>query len=310
MSQKIIHHKSWVSLNQKYKIALIAPSSKPLQIEKLKKIINHNIFCPNDLVNKEGGHFHSNSEKYRYEHLLSLINSDEENLIIWCISGGYGAAKIISYLEKIPKPKTEKIFIGYSDITALHLFFSKAWGWKTIHGPVFREFISDKKNPRNILNTLKVILERGYKNTISYLKPLNDKPYIRKKILANITGGNLVLCSNSIGTSWEIDTNDKILFLEDVGEKGYQIDRMLLHLSQAGKFHNVKAIIFGTFSESDRYKNYALKEFANQHSYIPCFQTNKFGHGYYNYPLIYNLNSEIKYNNENQKFSFCQFPFN
>ena len=115
------------------------------------------------------------------------------------------------------------------------------------------------------------------------------------KISAIITGGNLALITSSIGTIWEINTNNKILFLEDVGERGYKVDRMLLQLQQAGKFSDVKAIVFGNFSSSDRYVNYAIRNFAENHSNIPCYKTNKIGHGYFNYPIIYNKETKIQF---------------
>jgi muramoyltetrapeptide carboxypeptidase len=76
--------------------------------------------------------------------------------------------------------------------------------------------------------------------------------------------------------------------LEDVGEDGYKIDRMLYHLKSALKLEDSKAIIFGEFSNSDKYADFAISNFANQNFKIPIYKTNKIGHGKNNFPIIYN----------------------
>ena len=78
------------------------------------------------------------------------------------------------------------------------------------------------------------------------------------------------------------------MFLEDVGEEGYKVDRMLYHLKSTLELEDVKAIVFGEFIKSDEYMNFAINDFANQNSEIPMYITNKIGHGKNNFPVVYN----------------------
>lgn len=119
------------------------------------------------------------------------------------------------------------------------------------------------------------------------------------------------MIQTSIGTAWQIQSAGKILFLEEVGEKGYAVDRTLNHLKQAGLLKNVRAIIFGQFLAprdekevvASEYISLALERFAKETS-IPVFKNEQFGHGSINYPIIYNAKSDIIPNETPQEFSW------
>ena len=91
-----------------------------------------------------------------------------------------------------------------------------------------------------------------------------------------------------MGTSWQIDIKNKVLFLEDIGEAGYKIDRMLNHISSVLNIRSAKAIIFGEFVNSDEFIDFTISNFVNLNSSIPIYKTGKLGHGKYNLPVIYN----------------------
>ena len=291
---EICTHPLWKELNSKYKILPISPASYPYcEYEKIKAIPNINLSNIDPLLDKTSHPFHSNTDEKRLEVLNKALYSDDKNLIIWCVNGGYGSSKLIQFLDKQTKPKIEKNFIGYSDITALHLFLSQKWGWKTIHGACLGELFKNNKNINNFIQVLNLVLNDKYTindNCFDGITPLNISAKKFKDKLNNyeLTGGNLAIIQTSFGTNWEIDTRDKILFLEDVGEEGYKVDRMLYHLKSTLKLENVKAIIFGEFIKSDEYINFAINDFANQNSEIPIYRTNKIGHGKNNFPVVYN----------------------
>lgn len=275
-------------------IQLIAPASGAdlAKVKKLRTLQNLNIESPTNLTS-DSIVFHANSDEARFALLKKALYDDSKDTVVWSLRGGYGSARIIDKLKKLPKPKHKKLVIGYSDITALHLFLSQHWQWQTIHGSGLLEILNPGKDPKNFEKIADIVDKRINTAEINQLKPLNDQALKSKKITGRLTGGNLSLIQTSIGTSWQIKAANKILFLEDVGEKGYKIDRALHHLKQRGLLKNVKAIVFGEFADSrDSYVNLALERFAAEIN-IPVFKSNQFGHGRKNYPLVYNAKTTI-----------------
>ncbi len=197
-----------------------------------------------DLIVIENDPFSANSLNYRKDHFISCL-TNKESKAVWAIRGGYGAAKILPFLEKLDLPQTNKLLLGFSDITALHLYFNKNWKFASLHAPVVNQALVNEKFMDEIL-----ALITGKKQMIDFnnLKALNEFAKEQVSISATIIGGNLSLIQTSLATSWEIDSEGKILFIEDVGEQGYKLDRMLNHLLQAGIFAKAKAVIFGQFN--------------------------------------------------------------
>jgi len=241
-------NKQWNFLNQSDIVDIIAPSSNvpgnlPEVYQKTKELLGDIGLIAriaDDLIVPGRDLFSTNSLEYRTQHLIHAFTNSESKAI-WAIRGGYGAAKIIPFLEKITPPKEPKLLLGFSDITALHLFVQTNWQWSSLHSPVINQLITNAK----LLENIKPIIF-GEKN-IHYkdLIPLNEAAKQNKIIKAEIIGGNLSIVQTSIATSWQIASKDKIIFLEEVSERGYRIDRMLHHLLQAGIFKDAKAVIFG-----------------------------------------------------------------
>ena len=277
-------------LKKEYHIKFVAPASN--LSPKVYDDLNQHIRIPEKMFDSSVL-FHSNTDNLRYKYLKDALFSKHEKQIIWCLRGGYGSARIIDMLDMLPPPQNERIFIGYSDITALHLFLSQKWGWKTIHGAMIAEIIENEKNTQNFQKLFSVIRKKSGTITFGKIRPLNNEAKkLPKDIIGHLTGGNMTTVQTSIGTSWEIQTKDKILFLEDVGEKGYTIDRMLNHFKQSGKFQHVKAVIFGDFGKEDELVDIGLKRFAKNIG-IPVYKTENFGHGNNNYPIVYNSLGKI-----------------
>lgn len=159
------------------------------------------------------------------------MNTDMD--VLWALTGGYGSARLIPSFANLPPPPRPKLFIGYSDMTALQLFFSQKWGWQTIHGAMFNELLDPEKDPRNFADIATIIA--GTLAQMQYpITSRNAAAQGNAIIRGLVTGGNLAVVESSIGTSWQIDTKHKVVFLEDSGSKGYQVDRSLNHLVQAG----------------------------------------------------------------------------
>jgi muramoyltetrapeptide carboxypeptidase len=223
------------------------------------------------------------------ELLKSALENPETKAVI-CVRGGYGSMRLIPSLAKV-RPPSFKIFVGMSDITALHLFFEKHWHWPTIHG----SFTEDKVSPDSIARLKSILFKENEKIKLVGV-PLNDLARNEQLIEAKITGGNLCLVQSSIGTLWQLDGRDKIILLEEIGERGYKVDRMLEHLRQANILTSAKAIILGDFlegSEPDGSSliNQVLERFANGCK-IPVIQIAGIGHGYNNLPIL--LGTKVK----------------
>lgn len=250
---------------------------------------------------------HLPREIFNIKNVLSFAGTDEQRLnqfkkacnfdskIVWTMRGGFGSYKLPELLENW-KPKKSKTFVGFSDNTALNLYISQNWsGWTVIHGAGVVQLTQGKYDSKNFSMLLDILEKKVSKYKISGLSPLNKIAETQTNVSGKLTGGNLTLLETSLGTSWEIQSDDKILFIEDCNEAAPKTYRSLYHLKVCEKFKNVRAIIFGEFTGVGRdHLNY-LKAFANDLN-IPVFKTDKFGHGYHNYPIVYNAEGTISEN--------------
>lgn len=274
-----------------YKIEVIEPSSK-CDEECDRKLKN---------TQKSFANITVNVTKNKISQLKdSLLNP--KNDIVWALRGGYGAANVIhelysdaKFMNTLKSLKNPPIVIGYSDITVLHLFLSQEFGWKTFHGPTFREMFKADKFTMQNFTQLKQTLNG--KNTTLPLQPINALALHNTKIIGKITGGNLSIIQTSIGTRWQIKSAEKILFLEDWNETPQKILRMLYHLKMAGVLSDVKAIIFGDMCDNSNAMKKQLKEFAFN-VIVPVYVTDYFGHCQRNYSIVYNAEAEIKLNGD------------
>jgi muramoyltetrapeptide carboxypeptidase len=171
---------------------------------------------------------------------------------IFCIRGGYGSAQLLDKLDYGLIRKNPKVFLGYSDITALHLAIHRETGLVTFHGPVvvssFTEYT--QKHFRAALFQTEPIGRVTNPPDTNQLRPAHLLRAVRPgHARGRLIGGNLSLISTLMGTPWEIDTRGRILFLEDVGEQPYSIDRMLTQLRLAGKLSAAAGIVFGECSD-------------------------------------------------------------
>jgi muramoyltetrapeptide carboxypeptidase len=173
---------------------------------------------------------------------INCMFADRQVRAIFCAKAGYGSVRTIPYLDKKVISRNPKIFVGYSDITILLAYLQKIANMVVFHGPVLSgEFHPEMS--RITLDYLFKCLNRPY--PVGEMSFPSLKTIRGGKVTGLLVGGNLSLLVSAIGTPWGIDTDGKILFLEDVGEDLENIDELLLHLKFAGKLKKVKGLIFG-----------------------------------------------------------------
>lgn len=173
---------------------------------------------------------------------INFMFADRQVKAIFCAKAGYGSIRTLPYLKTEIIRRNPKIFVGYSDITILLYYLHRAGGMVVFHGPVVSGEIYEGMNPVNIDFLLSAIMEPSALGEIGFtsLKVLRNG-----KAKGILVGGNLSLVISAIGTPYDIDTDNKILFLEDIGEDLEVIDNCIMHLKLAGKFRKVKGLVFG-----------------------------------------------------------------
>ena len=182
---------------------------------------------------------------------LHAMFRDKEVKAVFALRGGYGSPQILDRIDYDLIRRNPKIFLGFSDITALHLAIHKRAGLVTFHGPNVASGFSGytQQHFRRALFDATPIGSLTNPTETNELRPNHALRAIRPGTASGqLIGGNLSLIAATMGTPYEIETRGKILFIEDVGEEPYRIDRMLTHLRLAGKFDNAAGIIFGECS--------------------------------------------------------------
>ncbi|TDT72021.1 muramoyltetrapeptide carboxypeptidase [Hypnocyclicus thermotrophus] len=189
------------------------------------------------------------NDKLRLKDLHSAFLDDEVKAII-ALRGGYGSIRLLDMIDYDMIRRHPKIFVGYSDITILHIALNQKAGLITYHGPMAASdfyYGLDKFTHNSFFNT---ILKGRKKVKIKNPEGEEMKTLVSGQTVGQVVGGNLTMIVATLGTPYEINTKDKIFFIEESGSKLYKIDRMLNQLKLAGKFKDAKGVIFGDFKET------------------------------------------------------------
>ncbi|WP_347373675.1 LD-carboxypeptidase [Aequorivita sp. Q41] len=173
-----------------------------------------------------------------FQHMMN----DQGVKAIWCARGGYGTVRIIDKLDFSTFKKAPKWIIGYSDVTVLHSHIHN-FGIETLHAQMCLEI--ENKTPETA-SSLKSILF-GTNHSITYNS--TEKKNAEVVISGEIIGGNLSVLYSLIGSTSEMKTDGKILFIEDLDEMLYHIDRMMVNLKRSGYLKNLKALIIGGMTQ-------------------------------------------------------------
>jgi muramoyltetrapeptide carboxypeptidase len=186
--------------------------------------------------------FLAGTDRDRTQELTNMLQ-DPYIRAIFCSRAGYGSGRVLPLLDFSVLPYTPKIFLGYSDVSLVLNAFVQQAGWVSFHGPVVAGEFANHFSPRSRAHLLK-LLTTGYgEDHLPFSLTLRDGV-----AEGRLLGGCLSVLVTTLGTPFAFDTRGAILFLEDVGEKPYRIDRMLTHLKQAGKLDDLAGVIFGEMS--------------------------------------------------------------
>lgn len=182
-------------------------------------------------------------DRERANDLMDFFADDEVDAI-FCSQGGYGAARILRYLDFDIIRNNPKIFLGYSDITSLHLAINKFCGLVTFHGPCALSAGAEDMTAYRFEYLMKALADD---KPMGIIKMSGNKKYLLKinkgKVEAPVIGGNLTLICSTLGTPYEIDTEGKILFMEELDTEPWIMDHMLTHLLNSGKLQQSAGIV-------------------------------------------------------------------
>lgn len=185
------------------------------------------------------------SDAQRLEDLCALVRDPDVAAIV-AARGGYGSTRILRGLDADELRRGRKLFIGYSDASALSLHLLRRAGLASVHGPMLERVHTGAARARLLA------LVRGEPGA---LEPIRGQPLRAGRVAGPLVGGNLAILTASLGTAWEIDTEGAILFFEEVGEQPYALDRSLVQLREAGKLEGVAGLAVGQLVDcgSERY---------------------------------------------------------
>ena len=276
--------------------AYILKAKELLKSWELEVVIGKNVFNDN-------GHFAGTDNQRSADFQLAL--DDKAIKAIWCARGGYGAMRVIDNLNFEKYKENPKWIIGYSDITAIHndLHNNKS---ESIHGIMCKSLEKIDVDNNESISLLKKTL---FGEKLSYTIEGNNYN-IEGNSNGQLIGGNLTLLHCLLGSESSIDTNGKILFIEDLGEYLYHIDRMLISLKRAGYFDNCKGLIVGDFT--DMRKNTTpfgrnLKELildiVREYDFPVSFGFPA-GHGEKNYPMILGREINLEVSKQQSTINF------
>lgn len=205
----------------------------------------------NDTVLSEYGYF-AGKDQERADELMEMFSRKDVDAI-WCVRGGYGSIRILDLLNYSLIQRNPKVFIGYSDISALITSIYQETGLVTFHGPVGTSDFN-----RFTLKSLKKVVmepEVQYKYPYKREKGSRENPEFDRYTLSGGTaegrliGGNISVLDSIIGTRFEPDFENKIVYLEEIGEKTYRVDKMLYHLLSGTNLKKAAGIVLGVFGE-------------------------------------------------------------
>ncbi|MEQ1824475.1 MAG: LD-carboxypeptidase [Pirellula sp.] len=188
-------------------------------------------------------------DEVRAAEFMEFVNRPDIDGIV-CMRGGYGVMRILPLLDFDAIQKNPKVISGYSDITALVNAIYQRCNLVAFHGPIAAASL-DEFTQKWFLPMVYTTPPQTPVQKVVYEDDKGLVTLVSGKANGRIVGGNLTLIASTMGTPFEINTQGAVLFLEDVGEKAYRVDRMLTQLWLAGKLQSCAAIVLGQFTETD-----------------------------------------------------------
>jgi len=227
-------------------IGIVCPSGY-MPLDKVETCINtlknwgYQVIVGNTVGNQFN--YFSGTDEERLKDLQSMLDDTAIKAIL-CGRGGYGLSRIIDKIDFSKLKKNPKWIIGYSDITLLHSHINKQLKIATIHSPMAAAFNDGGFENQYVISLQKVLKGNITKYTSNY------HSYNKNGVATGeLIGGNLCMLAHTLGTNSAFNTKNKILFLEDIGEYIYNIDRMFLQLKRAGFFKDLLGLVVGSFTD-------------------------------------------------------------
>lgn len=292
-------------LNSGDTVGIIAPAGRtePAQLQNAFEVIAGwgLKICRGKHLFAQHGYFAGKDEE-RLEDLQQMLN-DPEIKAVFCIRGGYGMTRIIDQVDLNALYQQPKWVIGFSDITALHLKLAKN-NFQSIHGIMPIHFDPQKTGP-SIENLREFLF--GKANRIQWKHENKNLP---GSATGRLIGGNLSILADSRGTSSPLQADDAILFMEEVDEYLYKIDRMLVQLQRGGIFDKLNGLLIGHFTSMKDTKNpfgASLEEIILEKVEklkIPVAFGLPAGHDFPNYALPHNRTVTLEVNNDTSNLKF------
>ncbi|MFH0786403.1 MAG: LD-carboxypeptidase [Pseudomonadota bacterium] len=219
------------------------------------------------------------TDQERAEEFMALFTNPEIKAVL-CSRGGYGAMRVLDYLDFKKIKDHPKLFMGFSDITVLLLALLGKAGLMAFHGPMVTSL--SQLNPSSLIR-----VEATLRGHFQIKLPLDKKrAFLPGSAEGVLIGGNLTLLTHLIGTPYEPVWDGAILFLEDCGEEPYRLDRLFMHLKLRGCLKKVSALLLGQFTGSNTKEVplRAIKKMLGDLD-IPVWTGLPIGHGSRNIPL-------------------------
>lgn len=251
-------------------------------------------------VRKRHGYF-AGTDRERAEDLNQMF-ADPDIDGIMAVRGGWGCSRILPHLDFKMITRNPKVYCGFSDNTTLHHALMEYSGLVSFHGPNGNSDWTEltKKSFRSVVMESEKATYRS-KSSVQTVVPGRAK--------GKLIGGNLTIITTTLGTPYQPDTAGALLFVEDIGEKVYKIDRMLAHLKQAGILDQLSGFIFGKCTECDSGSDptFTLSEILSHHIKplgIPAIFNVDIGHEEDNFTIPVGIEAEM--NAENGTFSLLE----
>jgi len=262
----ICEHTPVPALPAEGRIGVIAPAGPAaLEVEKAlqwMRMRGYSLRIFPGVLEKDG--YLAGSDEVRLKDLHDAFTDPAIDAIL-CLRGGYGSPRLLDRIDYELLRCHAKPFVGYSDITALHLAISRYSGFVTFHGPMLNaDLLGGKQQPTeaSLFSMLRGQLKAGSLLAHPVAYPLTTiEPGIAH---GRLQGGNLSMIAATLGTPFEIDADGIILFIEDINEPLYRIDRLLTHLRLAGKLSRLRGVLVGDVAgvESDALVRLVKQTFA------------------------------------------------
>lgn len=245
-----------------------------------------------------GKYYFAGTDEERLDELQAFLDDNRIKAILMG-RGGYGMSRIIDRLNFEQFVAQPKWICGFSDITVLHSHIHQQFGIATLHSPMCGAFKAETINLPHILSLYDALTGNAlhYPNAGHALNRTGKASGI-------LTGGNLAILAHLCGSDSQVDTQGKILFIEDIGEHLYQIDRMLITLKRAGMLDHLAGLICGDFTDiedTERPFGKTIEEIIRnqvEEYHYPVWLNFPAGHDAINYPLTLGMSHDMQVNSD------------